>query len=206
MDFDTLNDRETMDSKDRPTTCLAVLGADECAAQAEREAHVAKEAEAKRKAEDALYQVEDEVKAAREVLLAAERKVRKIKEEQDRQAAEEAELKTGDQKTITLPGGATMEMIYVGPGEFMMGSPTTENGRKDEDDETQHRVRLTKGYWLGKYEVTQAQWESVMGDNPSRFKGFKRPVENVSWYDCQKFIEKVNARSDFTVRLPTEAE
>ena len=114
----------------------------------------------------------------------------------------------GDRKTLTLPGGATMTMIYVAPGSFMMGSPSTEEGRSG--DETQHHVTLTKGYWLGETEVTQAQWESVMGDNPSRFKGASRPVENVSWEDCQEFIAKVNreARRQFggDPRLPTEAE
>ena len=114
----------------------------------------------------------------------------------------------GDRKTLTLPGGATMTMIYVAPGSFMMGSPSTEEGRSG--DETQHHVTLTKGYWLGETEVTQAQWESVMGDNPSRFKGASRPVENVSWEDCQEFIAKVNreARRQFggDARLPIEAE
>ena len=116
--------------------------------------------------------------------------------------------KHGDRKTLTLPGGATMTMIYVAPGSFMMGSPSTEEGRKD--DETQHHVTLTKGYWLGETEVTQAQWESVMGSNPSYFKGASRPVEQVSWEDCQAFIAMVNheARRQFGggFRLPTEAE
>lgn len=116
--------------------------------------------------------------------------------------------KHGDRKTLTLPGGATMTMIYVAPGSFMMGSPSTEEGR--DHDETQHRVTLTKGYWLGETEVTQAQWESVMGINPSYFKGASRPVECVSWNDCQAFIAIVNreARRQFggKARLPTEAE
>ena len=116
--------------------------------------------------------------------------------------------KAGDTKTFTLPGGVVMEMIYVAPGSFTMGSPGTEEDH--EDDETQHGVTLTKGYWLGKYEVTQRQWESVMGYNPSRFKGWNRPVENVSWKDCQRFIDKVDAaaRQQFGggARLPTEAE
>ena len=111
-------------------------------------------------------------------------------------------------KTLVLPGGATMRMIYVAPGSFMMGSPISEGGRSR--DETQHRVKLTKGYWLGETEVTQAQWESVMGSNPSRFKGASRPVVNVSWEDCQKFIAKVNLASKLRLggeaRLPTEAE
>ena len=116
--------------------------------------------------------------------------------------------KTGDTKTLALPDGVKMEMVYVAPGSFTMGSPESEDGRFD--DETQHRVTLTKGYWLGKYEVTQRQWESVMGENPSRFKGPDRPVENVSWDDCQRFIAKVDAeaRRQFGggARLPTEAE
>ena len=114
----------------------------------------------------------------------------------------------GDRKTLTLPGGETMTMIYVAPGSFMMGSPTDEDGR--DNDETEHHVTLTKGYWLGETEVTQAQWESVMGNNLSYFKGASRPVEIVSWEDCQEFIAKVNreARRQLggEVRLPTEAE
>ena len=125
-----------------------------------------------------------------------------------REDKEYAGPRRGDRKTLTLPGGATMTMIYVAPGSFMMGSPETEEGR--DDDETQHHVTLTKGYWLGETEVTQAQWESVMGDNPSRFKSATHPVEMVSWEDCQKFIAKVNreARRQFggDARLPTEAE
>ncbi len=118
------------------------------------------------------------------------------------------DAKHGQEAVLALPGGATMEMIYVAPGSFTMGSPTSEKGRND--DETRHRVTLTKGFWLGKYEVTQAQWQSVMGENPSKFKGANRPVEKVSWEDCQRFIAKVNAeaRRQFGggARLPTEAE
>ena len=110
--------------------------------------------------------------------------------------------KTGDTMVITLPGGAEMEMIYVAPGSFMMGS---EDG--EDDEKPVRKVTLTKGFWLGKYEVTQAQWQSVMGENPSYFIGDAKPVENVSWNDCQKFISKVNAKlGDDVARLPTEAE
>ena len=119
-------------------------------------------------------------------------------------AASAAAAAANATKTLTLPGGATMELIYVAPGAFTMGSPSSEAGRFD--DETQHQVTLTKGFWLGKYEVTQRQWRSVMGNNPSRFKGDDRPVEIVSWDDCQKFIQKVNARLKCGARLPTEAE
>lgn len=110
-------------------------------------------------------------------------------------------------KTITLPGGAKMEMIWCPPGEFQMGSPLTEDGRFE--DEVLHPVKLTRGFWLGKYEVTQGQWTSVMGDEGSlrsRFKGEKRPVENVSWHDCQSFMRKMNETLGGAARLPTEAE
>ena len=110
----------------------------------------------------------------------------------------------GQVASLTLPGGTKMEMIYVAPGTFTMGSPISEEGRYD--SESQHQVTLTKNYWLGKYEVTQAQWESVMGENPSRLKGGNRPVENVSWEDCQRFIRKINSQRHCGARLPTEAE
>ena len=115
-----------------------------------------------------------------------------------------AKPKHRDTKTIVLPGGATMEMIYVAPGSFTMGSSRWERGR--DNDEMQHRVTLTKGFWLGKYEVTQRQWKSVMGNNPSHFKGDDLPVENVTWNDCQEFIRKVNASLNCEACLPTEAE
>lgn len=116
--------------------------------------------------------------------------------------------KHGDAKTLILPGGAPMDMIYIAPGSFTMGSPSSEDGRYS--DETQHRVTLKKGYWLGKYEVTQKQWQSVMGSNPSDFKGDSLPVESVSWKDCQEFVAKVDAicrrQLGGGARLPTEAE
>ena len=124
----------------------------------------------------------------------------------------DSEHKGGDTKTITLPGGAKMEMIYCEPGEFMMGSDNYDDGA-DDDEKTasgKHRVRITKGFWLGKCEVSQKQWQSVMGDNPSHFKGLDRPVEKVSWEDCQSFIQKVNDAATRQLggeaRLPTEAE
>lgn len=124
-------------------------------------------------------------------------------------AGESSALKTGDVKTITLPGGATMEMIYCAPGEFMMGSPESEKTRGE--DEVQHRVKLTRGFWLGKYPVTQEQWQSVMGNNPSEFNGDPRlPVETVSWVDCKGFVEKIKSavkqQLGGKARFPTDAE
>ncbi len=95
-----------------------------------------------------------------------------------------------------------IEMVYVAPGDFMMGSPASEKDKLV--NEIHHKVTLTKGYYIGKYEVTQEQWEKVMGSNPSYFKnaGNSAPVENVSWNDCQDFCKKLG----FGFRLPTEAE
>ena len=87
----------------------------------------------------------------------------------------------------------------------MMGSPSTEKDRAS--DEQQHQVTLTQDFYIGKYEVTQAQWQYVMGSNPSYFKGKpNNPVEQVSWNDCQEFITKLNQMGQGTFRLPTEAE
>ena len=99
-----------------------------------------------------------------------------------------------------------VEFVWVPAGEFQMGSTSSES-RSDERPVTQ--VRISRGFWMGKYEVTQAQWEAVMGSNPSRFKncGGDCPVEAVSWEDVQEFIGKLNARSGGRpYRLPTEAE
>jgi formylglycine-generating enzyme required for sulfatase activity/predicted Ser/Thr protein kinase len=110
----------------------------------------------------------------------------------------------GEGAVLTLPGGVTVEMVWIPPGTFMMGSPPGEEGRAD--DEKQRKVTISKGFWMGKYEVTQAQWKAVMGSNPSDFKGDNLPVENVSWNDCQEFIKRLNARREGRFRLPTEAE
>jgi eukaryotic-like serine/threonine-protein kinase len=110
--------------------------------------------------------------------------------------------KIGD--SIKLPSG--IEVVYIPAGEFQMGSPTSEGERLN--TEFSHRVGITQPFWLGKFEVTQAQWESVMGFNPSNFKDCAEcPVENVSWNDCQEFIRKLNAKGDGnTYALPTEAQ
>ncbi len=111
------------------------------------------------------------------------------------------------EKTLTLDlgGGVKLDLVRIEAGEFEMGSPVGEEGR-GRDEGPQHRVRISKPFYMGKYEVTQAQWRAVMGDNPSYFKGDDLPVEQVSWEDAQRFCEKLSQRSGRSIRLPTEAE
>ncbi len=100
-----------------------------------------------------------------------------------------------------------MKFVYIEPGSFMMGSPSGESDLGQY--ERQHRVTLTRGFYMQTTEVTQGQWQAVMGGNPSFFLscgGDDCPVESVSWDDVQDFIRKLNQRSNRTYRLPTEAE
>ena len=101
---------------------------------------------------------------------------------------------------------ARIEFVSISPGEFMMGCSTGDIDCND-DERPAHRVRITKAFEIGKYEVTQAQWQAVMGSNPSTMKGDDRPVETVSKNEVQDFINKLNAANDgYRYRLPTEAE
>jgi len=103
---------------------------------------------------------------------------------------------TGEDFTVLTD----LEMIWVEPGTFMMGSPVSEPNRRS--DETQHEVTLTKGFWLGKYEVTQSQWREVMGTSPSLFAGDNLPVEQVSWEDAMSFCAKFTEQESGAARLP----
>lgn len=107
-------------------------------------------------------------------------------------------------KDFELIEGVSITMIWVEPGDFMMGSPPDEPERNAER-EKQHWVKIEKGYWLMEKELTQQQWEGVMGSNPSRKKGKNLPVEQVSFFDIQDFLEKVN-NAEAKFRLPTEIE
>jgi formylglycine-generating enzyme required for sulfatase activity len=89
-------------------------------------------------------------------------------------------------------------LLLCPPGEFMMGSPASEAGRRD--DEAQHRVTITKAFYLSETEVTQEVWQKVKGANPSYFKGANNPVEQVSWNDCQSFCQSSG------LRLASESE
>jgi len=92
-------------------------------------------------------------------------------------------------------------LFFIPDGSLMMGSD------KESSAKPVHHVTITKPFYLGKFEVTQEQWEKVMGSNPCRFKGAKNPVDSVSWDDCQKFMEALQQKvPGQTFRLPTEAE
>ena len=129
------------------------------------------------------------------------------KEAVQEEAPKEAPFAIKPGENFTVPD-LNLSMIWVKPGTFMMGSPVSEG------HEIQHQVRLTKGFYLGKYEVTQAQWEGVMGNNPSHFKGADRPVEQVSWNDAVDFCKKLTEMEKkagrvpegMSYQLPTEAQ
>ena len=102
-----------------------------------------------------------------------------------------------------------MKFVWIPPGTFQMGSPKEEKHRNP--IETQHKVTLTKGFFMGVYTVTQDQWMKVMGGkNPSGFASDKEklvlPVDSVSWSDCQEFLKKLREKEMKPYRLPTEAE
>ena len=139
------------------------------------------------------------------------------------------EVKPGKEEVIDLGEGVKLDMVLIPSGKFMMGLTNKEledfkvefqeELKKDGKEQLldavdlimsiqgkQHEVTLTKPFYMGKHEVTQEQWEALMGKNPSTTKGAKLPVTNVSWEDCQEFIKKLNAKTDGGYRLPTEAE
>ncbi|MBK7476684.1 MAG: formylglycine-generating enzyme family protein [Haliscomenobacter sp.] len=101
----------------------------------------------------------------------------------------------------TLPGGAAFEMIRIEGGSFVMG----DDDAPYKDEKPAHLVQIPD-FYLGKFPVTQALWQAVMGDNPSSFQGPNRPVVQVSWIDVQTFLKKLNTRTGKTYRLPSEAE
>lgn len=134
---------------------------------------------------------------------------RKRKEEQERLAEqkrrEEEQKRKKEEEQKSIIDNLINNMVYVAGGTFKMGA-TSEQGRDAWDyEKPAHRVTLSS-YYIGKYEVTQAEWKAVMGSNPSYFKGDNLPVEDVSWDDCQTFIRKLNALTGRKFRLPTEAE
>ncbi len=120
---------------------------------------------------------------------------------------EEARASSSGEPRIVSDDATGIALVEIEPGRFTMGSPWTDAGRHD--DEVPHDVRILGPFFLGRFEVTQRQWQDVMGANPSRFAdcGPDCPVENVSFDEVQQFVAALNARQNaFTYRLPTEAE
>ncbi len=110
---------------------------------------------------------------------------------------------------------AGIAFVWVPPGSFLMGSAMSPQDKETrygnaaglyENEHPQHEVTLTQGFWIGKYEVTQSQWESIMGANPSKFVASDRPVDSVLWAPCQEFLRRLNDSTGQDFRLPTEAE
>ena len=98
-----------------------------------------------------------------------------------------------------------MKFVWIPPGSFVMGSPKEEERR--EKSESQHKVTLTKGFYMGKFTVTREEWQTVMGNNPSNFSGEKNlPMAGLSWDNCQDFIKQLREKDKKPYRLPTEAE
>jgi len=124
-----------------------------------------------------------------------------------RQEVTAAALRIPVERDLDLGGGVTLTMALIPAGQFDMGSPTL--GQDQRPGERLHRVRITKPFYIGKCPVTQDQWQAVMGTNPSHFQGARLPVEGVSWHDCRRFAETLNARagpSPATVGLPDREE
>jgi formylglycine-generating enzyme required for sulfatase activity len=122
----------------------------------------------------------------------------------DRRDAIKSDLEGKKQISFDLGRSVKMDFVRIPSGSFMMGD---EKG--DDEEKPVHRVTVSKPFYMGKFEVTQEQWEAVTGSNPSHFKGAKNPVDRVSWEACQAFIKKLNekfARANVVFALPTEAE
>ncbi len=109
--------------------------------------------------------------------------------------------------TLDLGGGVKWEGVLIPAGSFMMGSPAGEAKTEEEAAlEKQHKVTITRPFYLGKFELTQAQYTKVMGVNPSKTKGDELPVHNVAWQDAQDFCVKLSKQVGRHVELPTEAQ
>jgi len=104
--------------------------------------------------------------------------------------------------TIQIPDGPSIELVYVQGGTFMMGN---DDPKSSDREKPAHQVKLSD-FYIGKFPVTQEQWQAVMENKPSNFEGEKRPVEKVSWNDTQEFLTQLNQLTKKKFRLPTEAE
>jgi formylglycine-generating enzyme required for sulfatase activity len=119
-------------------------------------------------------------------------------------AASKAATPAPTEKTIDLGNEVSLTLVLIPAGEFDMGSPMEE--LKRDNDEAQHHIKLTKPFYMGKFEVTQLQYRVIMSENPSKFGGDKLPVDNVNWYEAARFLKKLSDKTGMKFRLPTEAE
>ncbi|GBO55765.1 hypothetical protein APA_3915 [Pseudanabaena sp. lw0831] len=114
-------------------------------------------------------------------------------------------VETGKPFKIEFENGVNLDMVYIPSGKFTMGSPPEEKGFEDERPQIKD-VNISD-FYMGKYEVTQAQWQAIMGNNPAKFKNnLQNPVESVSWDDAQEFCKKLSQKTGKEFRLPSEAE
>jgi len=174
------------------------------AAERQRQAEEQRRATAERQRAVAVARAEVERQVREAAARAAAERQNQAEAERRRKAEEE---RRRAERPRELRNSLGMEFVLIEPGTFEMGSRSGEAGR--DDDETRHTVTLSQPFYLGKYEVTQEQWQAVMGDNPSEFSNCGRncPVESVSWEDTQEFIRELNRREGGSMyRLPTEAE
>lgn len=135
---------------------------------------------------------------------------RRAKTSKNRKAKTERTTQSTKSKTVSgnqsfSVNGVSFTMVAVQGGAFTMGATSEQGSDAYDDEKPAHKVTVSS-FSIGQTEVTQELWQAVMGTNPSEFKGAKRPVENVSWDDCQEFIRKLNAKTGKNFRLPTEAE
>ena len=170
-------------------------------------ANAQKEFEAAKKLPGCPPQNDIDVKIAecKQKLSEEQRQAEELKKvEEQKKANEPKELPAPETPPVpySVVDDISQNMVYIEEGAFMMGSNGTE---ALPDEQPVHQVTISS-FYIGKYEVTQAQWEAVMESNPSSFKGSNLPVENVSWNEVQDFIHKLNALSGKVYRLPTEAE
>ncbi len=107
--------------------------------------------------------------------------------------------------TLDLGNRVTLKLVRIPAGKFTMGSPEAEKDRLSNEG-PQHEVAISKAFYMGVYAVTQEQYEQIMGENPSYFKGAKNPVETVSWDDAVEFCKKLSKKTGKTVTLPSEAQ
>lgn len=135
----------------------------------------------------------------RDILPLSKKKAKNVEVKSDKSQSFHEEL------AIPVNSNVYVELVKVEAGSFDMGA-TPEMENPDDNEKPVHRVTLSKDYYLSKNEVTQRLWKTVMGNNPSNFKGDDLPIEHVSWNDCQDFISKLNSMTGQQFRLPTEAE